>query len=180
MNNRIVVDIDNTLWDFAKAWWEYFKDVDPDVPPIELWDRWHFWERYPDKKMLHDTLKKVHLSQDKFLPYKGAKTFLTSLKKKGFYIIIASHREQEALEVTLKWLHQHELPFDEIHISYDKSVLFTNCFAVIDDSPAVLQKAKEAGVVRAGLLNPWNKGTDHPLFDSLEKVLGYIEGQLQS
>jgi hypothetical protein len=46
----------------------------------------------------------------------------------------------------------------------DKSVLFDSCLAIVDDSPATLDKAAQAGILCAGLREPWNAGTGHPLF----------------
>jgi hypothetical protein len=93
----------------------------------------------------------------------------------GFYIIIASHRETGTFEPTERWLRMHNLTHDEIHLSNDKSVLFSDLYAIVDDSPSVLDKAKEARVVRVGLRCPWNKDTDHPLFDTLPEILTYIK-----
>jgi len=68
-----------------------------------------------------------------------------------------------------------DLPFDELHLSMDKSVLFADCCAIIDDSPIMLDKAAQAEIVRAGLCHPWNSATAHPLFDTLTEVLAYLE-----
>lgn len=44
----------------------------------------------------------------------------------------------------------------------DKSILFENSYAVIDDSPALLEKAEQLGKVGTGLVHPWNKESGHP------------------
>lgn len=120
------------------------------------------------------------MEQDNFQPYKDARIFLERLRKKGFYIVIASHRERETLPSTRRWLEKNDLPFDEIHLSYDKTVLFDRCWAIIDDSPVTLDKARSAGIVRAGLKNPWNEREDHPLFGSLEEIYDYLQNQCVS
>ncbi len=88
--------------------------------------------------------------------------------------MIASHREKETLAATRKWLEKNALAFDEIHLSYDKSVLFDERWGIIDDSPVTLDKARSAGIVRAGLKNPWNEGEDHPLFSNLDEIYDYL------
>jgi hypothetical protein len=40
---------------------------------------------------------------------------------------------------------KYRLAHDEIHLSYDKSVLFPDSIALVDDSPVNLGKALEAG-----------------------------------
>jgi hypothetical protein len=57
-------------------------------------------------------------------------------------------------------------------------VLFDDCWGVIDDSPETLSNARDAGIVRAGLRNPWNEGEDHPLFDNLKQIKEHLRKQL--
>ncbi|MEI7670862.1 MAG: hypothetical protein WCK00_01985 [Deltaproteobacteria bacterium] len=42
--------------------------------------------------------------------------FLSALKEHGFHIIIASHRMKETKQPTERWLAQHGLPYDELHL----------------------------------------------------------------
>jgi len=48
----------------------------------------------------------------------------------------------------------------------------------VDDSPSNLNKAMQAGMMRTGLLCPWNEKSGHPLFKNLIEVLAYIDSQL--
>lgn len=172
---KIIVDIDNTLWDLAPVLWEHLKAVNPKMPEPSEWNYWDFWERYVTLKDLYEVLKNIHMQQDQHLPYPESKQFLEALKERGFYIVIASHREKKAYATTVKWLRQNELLFDEIHLSNDKSVLFPDSWGIVDDSPVTLDKAASAGIIRAGLLNPWNVDSAHPLFGNLFEVLNYID-----
>jgi hypothetical protein len=172
---RIIVDIDNTLWNLSPVLWEHLTTVNPKMPEPSAWNYWDFWEKYVTKKGLYQVLENIHMQQDQYLPYPESKHFLEALKGKGFKIVIASHREKKTYGVTEKWLRQNELLFDEIHLSHDKSVLFSNSWGIVDDSPITLDKAASAGIVRTGLLNPWNADSAHPLFDNLTEVLNYID-----
>jgi hypothetical protein len=60
-----------------------------------------------------------------------------------------------------------------VHLKNDKSILFENSYAVIDDSPALLEKAEQLGKVRTGLVYPWNRESGHPLFRN--GVYNYIK-----
>ena len=124
-----------------------------------MWNKWNFWEGYAPEMTLYKVIRDIHLRQDHFGVYPDAKQFLTSLREKGFYIVIASHREKGTIHAAKRWLKKHELPFDEVHLSYDKSVLFSDAWAIVDDSPVTLDKALKVGIVRAGLRNPWNEHT---------------------
>ena len=174
-DRRIIVDIDNTLWNLSPVLWEHLKAVNPKMPGPSEWNDWDFWEKYVTMKDLYQVLKNIHMQQDEYRPYPESKHFLETLKKRGFYIVIASHREKKTYDATVKWLNQNGLLFDEVHLSHDKSVLFAESWGIIDDSPATLDKAASAGIVRVGLLNPWNADSPHPLFGNLLEILNYID-----
>jgi len=174
---RIVIDIDNTLWDLAPVLYERLDAASPGFPHHSEWRSWSFWKGLIPADRLYGIIRDVHMEQDAFEPYRDSRDFLDSLRERGFHIIIASHREQETYASTQRWLHKHDLPFDEIHLSYDKTVLFDDCWAVVDDSPLTLEAAKRVGIVRAGLKNPWNESEDHPLFADLGEIYRYLETQ---
>ena len=179
MGKRIIVDIDNTLWDLAPELWRQLQTFNPQMPPPEKWRDWDFWEEHVHTKDLYRALREVHMKQDHYLPYSESRGFLAGLKERGLYIIIASHREKGALDPTLRWLRKHALVHDEVHLSNDKSVLFDGSWAIVDDSPVTLGKAARAGIIRVGLRNPWNEWTDHPLFSNLFEILNFIDGKLR-
>ena len=70
---------------------------------------------------------------------------------------------------------KHRAARDEIHLSYDKSVLFPEIIELVDDSPMNLSKALEAGFLGTGLLFPWNEKSGFPLFKTLSEVLDYLD-----
>lgn len=179
MQKRLIVDIDNTLWDFGSVLWEHLKEVNPQTPEPTAWYKWDFWMDYVTEKEFYTSIRSIHLNQhdNRFIPYSDAKFFLDSLKNDGYYVVIASHRDEDTRDSTIKWLTTHELTFDDIHLGHDKSVLFDSCHAVIDDSPILLDKAKHFGIVRTGLMHPWNKESGHPLFADLNAVYRYIKNE---
>jgi len=177
MEKKIIVDIDNTLWDLAPVLWERLRRFNPGTPPPSGWVDWNFWEAFVPLRDLYMVLREIHSRQDLYNPYPESKSFLDALKERRFHITIASHREKGTMEATVRWLKKYELRFDEIHLLHDKSILFDHHFAIVDDSPVTLKKAAEAGIVRVGLRNPWNEHTDHPLFDNLGEILAYIDEQ---
>jgi len=178
VERKIIVDIDNTLWEFAPVLYECLKEVSPSILPMDKWGGWKFWEKEMDTRTFYKVLKGIHMRQEEFLPYPDATQFVISLKERGFRILIASHREEEAYEPTIRWLRKYELVFDELHILDDKSVLFDGAFGIVDDSPVTLTKAMKAGIVTTGLAFPWNRGLGCPLFGTLPEVLAYIDSEL--
>jgi hypothetical protein len=175
---KIIVDIDNTLWDFASVLHERMKRINPDVVSRLEWHLFDFWKSYVTPKEFYAVIKSIHMDQEQFLPYPDAREFLSSLKELDLHIIIASHREKGTRGVTTTWLNQNNLVFDELHLSNDKTVLFNNCWAVVDDSQFTLEKAAKVGIIVTGLKMPWNKGVDYPLFNNLIEVFKYLKEHL--
>lgn len=175
---KLIVDIDNTLWDLAPVLYERMRKVSPALSPPSEWHEFELWKKYVSPKIFYDLVRDIHMDQGMFTPYRDAGPFLTSLKEIGFHIIIASHRVKETLNATARWLQAHNLVFDEIHLSYDKTVLFDTCWGIVDDSPFILYKAKAAGIVGVGLEMPWNKHEDYPLFANLAEILQYLKEKL--
>ncbi len=176
--DRIIIDIDNTLWYLAPELWEQLKKVNPQMPPPDQWGTRASLERYMSLKEFFRVLKSIHMQQETYPPFPESQYFLGALKQKGFYIVIASHRSQDTYGPTVNWLNKYRLLFDEVHLSYDKSVLFAGSLALVDDSPINLDKALQTGLLGTGLIYPWNEKSGHPLFRNLIEVLRYLDSRL--
>jgi len=177
---KAIIDIDNTLWHFCGVLFERLKETNRNMPSPDSWNDWDLWQNHCSEEDFFKAIHSIHLNQDdnRYLPYPEAKDFLYTLKENDMYIIIASHRTQESLEQTYRWLIKHDLIFDELHISSDKTVLFDEtCHIVVDDSPYTLEKAAKSGLIAAGLSFPWNmsyKNNGFKLFNNLNEILQYI------
>lgn len=180
MRKKAIIDIDNTLWHFCGVLYERLKELNSDMPSPEHWNDWYLWSNYCSEEDFFKAIHSIHLKQDddRYLPYPEAKDFLSTLKQHKLHIIIASHRTQESLEQTHRWLIKHDLMFDDLHVSSDKTVLFDEtCHIVVDDSPYTLEKALNKGIIATGLSFPWNrnhKNNGFKLFNNLNEILQYI------
>lgn len=170
---RIIVDIDNTLWDFAAILYQKVSKLG--VPEPSNW-HWDFWEAYMSFEQFMKYIDEVHKEQDESKPpFPESRGFLNALKETGYHITMASHRNPENYSYTKKWLVYHELAFDDLYVGHDKTKLFDANDAVVDDDVETLNKAADKKLVRAGLRYSWNKDSGHPLFENLNEVLGYLE-----
>lgn len=179
MDKTAIIDIDNTLWQFSDAFYLELKKVNRNFPAPDRWSNYDFWEGYCSDADFTAAINTIHHHQDndRYLPYPESRGFLTSLKENGFHVIIASHRVGETRQPTERWLARHGLPFDELHLSRDKTVLFSEACVVVDDAPPTLEKAIKSGALGAGLLFSWNRayaGRGFGLFENLNEVLDYI------
>mgnify|MGYP001184893653 CR=1 FL=1 len=177
---KAIVDIDNTLWHFCDALYDQLKKINKTFPAPDNWINWDMWEGFCSIDEFLGAVNAVHLNQhsDNHLPYPEAKDFLINLKENGYHITIASHRSPDYRKQTKKWLEKHGLVYDELHLSFHKTELFDmSTDVVVDDSPHVLEKAVDKGVMATGLLFPWNRDyTDNGfrLFSNLNEVLEHI------
>jgi uncharacterized protein len=92
-------------------------------------------------------------------PYPGAVETVRAWHEAGHFIHITSHRADDAHAATARWLEQIGLPHDELYCSFDKVARCreTAIDLLIDDSPATLLGALEAGMRVATILHPWNR-----------------------
>ena len=58
---KIIVDIDNTLWDLAPVLWEHLKAINPEMPEPSEWNDWDFWGRYVPMKDLYQVIRNIHM-----------------------------------------------------------------------------------------------------------------------
>ncbi|MBU4371657.1 MAG: hypothetical protein L6300_12890 [Syntrophaceae bacterium] len=179
MSKIAIIDIDNTLWQFSDAFYLELKKFNNNFPTPDQWCTYDIWEGYCSVEDFITAINTIHHNQDndKYHPYPESQGFLSSLKEHGFHIILASHRMKEMRQPTERWLARHRLPYDELHLSLDKTVLFPKADIVVDDSPLTLEKAIESGALGAGLSFPWNRdyaSNGFRLFQNLNEVQGYI------
>ena len=179
MSKTAIIDIDNTLWQFSDAFYLELKKINGNFPTPDQWCTYNIWEGYCSVEDFIAAINTIHHNQDsdQYQPYPESKGFLSSLKENGFHIILASHRMKEMKQPTERWLAEHRLLYDQLHLSVDKTVLFPKADIVVDDSPLTLEKAIENGALGAGLSFPWNRayvGNGFRLFQNLNEVQDYI------
>ncbi len=177
-----VIDIDNTLWQFCDAFYEELRKINAAFPRPAQWTTWNFFEGFCSEEEFMQAVDAVHIRQDSdaFQPYPEAKGFLQSMREEGYRVVIASHRNAEMQGPTERWLNKHGLVYDDLHLSWDKTVLFSDAAVVVDDAPHTLEKAVAAKAIGAGLLFPWNRayaGNGFGLFQNLNDVMQYIRNK---
>ncbi len=179
VSKTAIIDIDNTLWQFSDAFYLELKKINKDFPTPDQWCTYNIWEGYCSVEDFIGAINTIHHHQDddQYQPYPESRGFLSSLREYGFRIILASHRIPATKEPTEQWLNRHRLFYDELHLSLNKTVLFSKADVVVDDSPLTLEKAIESGALGAGLSFPWNRAyvsNGFELFQNLNEVLDYI------
>jgi uncharacterized protein len=92
-------------------------------------------------------------------PYPGAVEAVRAWHDAGHWIHVTSHRIGRAHDATAAWLESIGMPFDDLHCSFDKvsRCVELGVHVLIDDSPSNIGRARDAGILVATLIHPWNE-----------------------
>ncbi len=156
---RIAIDIDSTLHHY----WEQFSGAAVRRFGVELPYEGQLTWRVPqlEAEQLRAVIEDTH-RDDAILaaePYPGAVEAIARWHAEGHWIHVTSHRAGRARPATVDWLERIGLPHHDLHCSFDK---ISRCVeleidVLIDDSPVNLARAREAAIVPATILHPWNR-----------------------
>jgi uncharacterized HAD superfamily protein len=155
---RIAIDIDSTLhhyWDQFSAAARRRFGVDL---PYEHQVTWNV--SLLRSEQLRACVEETHRDENVLAaePYPGAVEVVSRWHRAGHFILVTSHRAAESNEATARWLDAIGLPYDLLHCSHDK---VPHCVEhevdlLIDDAPANLESALDAGISVATIVHPWN------------------------
>jgi uncharacterized HAD superfamily protein len=156
--SRIALDIDSTLhhyWDLLAELAERRYGV---ALPYEEQHGWGIHQLEPDQ--LRELVAETHSDENiaSAEPYPHAVETVRAWHEAGHWIHVTSHRALHTREATARWLDRIDMPYDDLHCSYDK---VTRCVelgidVLVDDSPVNLENARERGIVGATIVHPWN------------------------
>jgi beta-phosphoglucomutase-like phosphatase (HAD superfamily) len=156
---RIAVDIDSTLHHY----WDTLAAVAKRRFGVELpYERQTVWDidvLRPEqvRAAVEETHRPEHVSAAE--PYPGAVETINAWHAAGHFIHVSSHRSGAAYEATRAWLDRIGLEYDELYCSDDKvtHAIEIGIDMLIDDKPADLVRALDAGMAAATLAHPWNR-----------------------
>ncbi len=155
---RIALDIDSTLHHY----WDLLDAIARERFGVELpYDEQHQWGiTQLERGDLVEAIQETHSDEniENAEPYPGAVDVVRRWCADGHWIHVTSHRAVTTRAATERWLARIDMPYDDLHCSYDK---VTRCVelgidVLVDDSPVNLAAASEAGIVAATIVHPWN------------------------
>ena len=156
---RIALDIDSTL----HPYWDLLDRIARErfgvALPYEEQDGWGITALPRDQLVV--CVEETHSDENiaAAVPYEGAVEAIERWHADGHWIHVTSHRRESCAPATRRWLEAVGIPYHDLHCSFDK---VTRCVelgidVLIDDSPVNLERAREAGIVGATLIHPWNR-----------------------
>ncbi|HEY7953333.1 MAG TPA: hypothetical protein VID70_10110 [Solirubrobacteraceae bacterium] len=155
---RIAIDIDSTLHHY----WDVLSEVSVRrfgvALPYEEQFSWGITRLRPEQLKL--CIEESH-SDERILagrPYPGAVETVRAWHEAGHFVHVCSHRPLDRRAATEVWLQSIGLPFDDLHVSFDKVARCAelDIDLLIDDSPDNLLAAIGHGMLAATIAHPWN------------------------
>lgn len=156
---KIAIDIDSTIHHY----WDLLARIARERYGVSLpYERQRTWRIAAlERDQLAACVRESHSDENVLAgePYPGAVETVRDWHARGHWIHVTSHRATAAREATGRWLDSIGMPWDDLHCSYDK---VSRCVelgidVLVDDSPVNIARAREAGIVAATLIHPWNE-----------------------
>ena len=178
---RIGVDLDGVCYDFSTVFEVYateIQDFPPELctPPV----RWEFYEDWGLTLAQFINLLADGVNDDFIFswgnPFPGVKDALRRLRKAGHSIHIITDRSigrpGKAHFSTVSWLHRHQLPYDSLTFSADKTVVRTDW--MVDDKLQNVDALLAAGTRAVLMDRPWNQTTPDP-YERVTSLTDFVE-----
>jgi uncharacterized protein len=156
---KIALDIDSTL----HPYWDLLQRVVRERYGVELpYEEQRDWGITAlERDAVIHCVEETHTDENILagVPYEGAVETVQAWHDRGHWIHVTSHRRQQTAEATARWLEQIGLPVDDLYCSFDK---VSRCVdlgidVLVDDSPVNIARARDAGIVAATIIHPWNE-----------------------
>jgi hypothetical protein len=155
---KIALDIDSTL----HPYWDLLQRIVRERYGLELpyEDQYEWGITGLERDAVIHCVEESHSDENILagVPYEGAVETVRDWHAAGHWIHVTSHRRPQTATATAQWLDQIGMPFDDLHCSFDKVTRCTELAidVLVDDSPINIMRAREAGIVPATLIHPWN------------------------
>jgi uncharacterized protein len=156
---KIALDIDSTLHEY----WDLLQRVAKERYGVDLpYAEQRTWgiEVLERDAVVH-CVEETHSDENILagVPYDDAVETVRDWHDEGHWIHVTSHRRTQTAAATQRWLERIAMPYDDLHCSFDK---ISRCIelgidVLVDDSPVNIVRAREAGIVPATIIHPWNE-----------------------
>jgi hypothetical protein len=156
---RIALDIDSTLHQY----WDLLQRIVRERYGVELpYEEQREWGITAlERDAVIHCVEETHTDENILaaVPYEQAVETVRGWHEQGHWIHVTSHRRAQTAAATGRWLDRIGMPYDDLHCSFDK---VTRCVelgihVLVDDSPVNIVRARDAGIVPATIIHPWNE-----------------------
>ncbi len=164
---RVGIDLDGVLYNFQDSFVRFLEEagLDQKYNVKKKYDTWNFFEAWGMTPA--EFVEICHEGVEAGIIFAGpsrkrAGSAIRRIKKAGHTIHIITDRpfgkKITSQETTLKWLDDHEIPYDSITFSADKTIVPTDYF--VEDKLENYDALDAAGTKVYLINRPWNKRDD--------------------
>jgi 5'(3')-deoxyribonucleotidase len=158
MKPGFAVDIDNVLAAAEEEVQRIYHELTGKVWPRELYASAGGLDRSDmDRELIKEIFDYFHDQSIPFLSVMPGARLALSMIQQQFRIIIITARRPSARPQTLDWLRDHSLPFDELHLTDEKTGVANNLVFAVDDHPGHAQDYVKQGIKVFLMDQPWNQ-----------------------
>lgn len=167
---RVGVDNDGVLYDFGNSVRRYLHSIGRefgwkgDQSEPHHWDFYKYWgmTRQEFTQVCHDGVDAGYIFSGGIRP--GAKEAMERITKMGAEIVIITDRSfgsspKNSERATIDWLTQHDIWFDELIFSPNKTIVKTDIF--VEDKYENAIALRNAGTECWLINRPWNTNFDY-------------------
>ena len=156
---RSALDIDSTLHHY----WDLLERIARDRYGVDLpYEHQSDWGiTVLERDALVHCVEETHSDEniEAGEPYPHAVETVRRWHEQGHWIHVTSHRRPSTAPATARWLDAIGMPWDDLRCDFDK---VTHCVELeidllIDDSPVNIARAREANILAATIVHPWNE-----------------------
>lgn len=161
---RILVDVDNTLYDAHRLFVEIGQNCYGITLPMDS-NNWHDYTEIADRSTLHSIFRKAHSREYvmKQTPYRNAAGTLEWISDKNHDIFFVSDRHKQSVGALRDWLALWgfpvgDFPYKNVIVTKDKRSWMEEVKPeiVIDDRVRTMFYAREWDATILALECPWN------------------------
>lgn len=172
----VIIDIDSTLVEFSELLYQEIVRLGYKCPPTYAWYEWATPHKAVNNdKLFYQLVNNVHRNLCNLKPFPLASELMQWLHER-YYVIVATHRNNEFIPSVHEWLSMNDLPHDLVHVSNDKTKLFESAEHIefiFDDCPMTSSKAAQKGIQTYQLWYPYNRGCAMTFYN-IGHFLGYL------
>lgn len=160
---RLGIDLDGVVADFNAGWMKLHADEFGTELTSDLVDRWDGLHQLGGFENMNEFWRWAQGGESRpsifrhLEPYPEAIESLNRLRRSGHDIVIVTTKPDWARTDTFRWLADHALPTNEVHLADRKSEVA--CDVYLDDAPHVLHELVEHRSDRSicRFVRPWNR-----------------------